>query len=152
MKFKLANSSDLDVLIAMRLEMLREVNQYSFDYEYPEKFVDETQYFFTNGSHASVLVYDEGMVVGCGTLCFTYVMPTPMHPTGKRAHLMNVYTKPAYRHAGVGKRIVEMLISEAAKKGVTEVYLDATKDGRPLYEALGFTARLEGMTLLIPAD
>lgn len=42
------------------------------------------------------------------TLCYVDMMPTFSHPTGKRAHLMNVYTNRLYRRQGVaslGKRI-----------------------------------------------
>ena len=67
-------------------------------------------------------------------------MPTFSHPTGKRAHLMNVYTKVEYRRHGIAREMVEILIDEAKSKGVTEISLDATESGRPLYESLWFRA------------
>ena len=36
--------------------------------------------------------------------------------------------------------MVEILIDEAKENDVTEISLDATEMGRPLYEALGFQA------------
>ena len=69
------------------------------------------------------------------------------HPTGRRAHLMNVYTKPDYRRKGISKKMVEMIIDEAKENGVTEISLDATEMGRTLYETLGFTASNECMVM-----
>ncbi|MGN0153828.1 MAG: GNAT family N-acetyltransferase [Lachnospiraceae bacterium] len=69
------------------------------------------------------------------------------HPTGNRAHLMNVYTNADYRRQGVVRKLVQMLIDEAKGKGVTEISLDATDLGRPLYETLGFCASNECMVM-----
>ena len=60
---------------------------------------------------------------------------------------MNVYTHEDYRRRGVARRLVEMLMEEAKDRGVTEISLDATDSGRPLYESLGFKASDECMVL-----
>ena len=39
---------------------------------------------------------------------------------------MNVYTAPDYRGQGIAMRMVEMLIEEARRRGITEISLDAT--------------------------
>lgn len=67
----------------------------------------------------SVLAFEDGTVVGCDSLSYTWIMPTFDHPTGKRAHLMKVYTKPEYRRKGISKRMIEMLINEAKENVVT---------------------------------
>lgn len=69
--------------------------------------------------------------MACATISYIEIMPTFSDSTGKRAHLMNVYTYIAYRQ-------IEILIDEAKNKGVTEISLDSTDLGRPLYEKLGF--------------
>ncbi|MBQ7463579.1 MAG: GNAT family N-acetyltransferase, partial [Lachnospiraceae bacterium] len=68
--------------------------------------------------------------------------------TGKRAHLMNVYTMKEWQRQGIAEKMVSMLTDEAGKRGVTEISLDATEEGRPLYEKLGYVPSKEGMVFL----
>lgn len=146
--YKLADTSDLPLMISSRLEMLRCVNALPADYKFNADLIRDTEEYFKNGVHSTVLAIS-GVAIGCATLCYTDVMPTLSHPTGKRAHLINVYTKPEYRRQGVAAQMVKMLIDEAKRRGVTEISLDATESGRPLYEKLGFIASDECMTLTL---
>jgi len=139
--------ADTELLMKVRLEMLLEVNQLPPTYEYDKVLVEESRKYFADGDQTTVLAFDGDEVVGCASLSYIRVMPTFSHPTGKRAHLMNVYTKADHRRRGISKRMVEMLISEAKEEGVTEISLDATEMGRPLYEALGFTASASCMVM-----
>ena len=61
--------------------------------------------------------------------------------------LMNVHTVPALRRKGIAARMVSILIEEAWSRGVTEISLDATEAGRPLYRKLGFHDSGEYMVL-----
>ena len=45
--------------------------------------------------------------------------------------------------------MVSMLTDEARNRGVTEISLDATEEGRPLYKKLGFVESTECMVLLV---
>ena len=60
---------------------------------------------------------------------------------------MNVYTRSEYRRQGIARKMVEMLIEKTWEKGATEISLDATAMGRPLYESMGFTDSTECMVL-----
>ena len=139
--------ADIERLMQVRLEMLREVNDLSDEYSYDETLVAESRKYFENGNQTTVLAFDDETVVGCASLSYIRIMPTFDHPTGTRAHLMNVYTKTNHRRKGISKRMVELLIHEAKEKGVTEISLDATEMGKPLYEALGFEKNGAGMVL-----
>ncbi len=144
-EYRVASQEDMEFLMGSRLEMLREVNNLPQGYVFDALFVEESRAYFVAGKQTTVLALEEGRVIGCATLCYIGMMPTFSHPTGKRAHLMNVYTKKAYRRRGIAARMVEMLIQEARDRGVTEISLDATRSGRLLYEKLGFVSSTECM-------
>lgn len=143
--YTIADERHIELLMAIRLEMLKVVNSLPVDYEYDSAFIAATRQFFLNGNQTTVLAMDtekgtsSDAVIGCATMVYVEFMPTFSHPTGHRAHLMNVYTNDAYRRQGIGKRMVQSLIDEARAKGCTEISLDATDMGRPLYKRLGFT-------------
>ena len=146
-EIRIATKDDIELLMSSRLEMLKVVNNLPADYKYSEEIVRESRDYFLNGDHITVLAIDDGKVIGCASMSFMWIMPTFSHPTGRRAHLMNVYTRSEYRRQGIARKMVNMLIDETWKRGATEISLDATTMGRPLYESLGFTNSTEGMVL-----
>ena len=144
-----ATNDDIELLMSSRLEMLKVVNNLPADYIFSEELITYSKEYFEKGNQTTILAIDEEIdsVIGCATLCYIEMMPTFSHPTGKRAHLMNVYTNQDYRRKGIAMRMMELLIIEARDRGVTEISLDATESGRPLYEKCGFKASDECMTL-----
>lgn len=146
-EYRIATDNDIELLMSSRLEMLKVVNDLPQDYVYSDEIVNESRDYFLNGDQVTVLALDGDVVAGCASMSFMRIMPTFSHPTGKRAHLMNVYTRSDYRRQGFARKMVNMLIDETWKRGATEISLDATKMGRPLYESLGFTNSTECMVL-----
>ena len=149
-EYRIATNDDIELLMSSRLEMLKVVNQLPADYEYSEEMIAESREYFLRGDHITVLAIDGENVVGCASVSFFRIMPTFSHPTGKRAHLMNVYTSKDYRRQGIGRKMVDMLIRDAWGKGATEISLDATEAGRPLYRNCGFEDSGECMVLTRP--
>lgn len=148
-EYRIATPDDIELLMSSRLEMLRVVNNLDDDYQYSDVLFNCSRDYFLNGDQTTVLALDEGRVIGCASMSYMWIMPTFSHPTGKRAHLMNVYTNKDYRRQGIARKMVNMLIEDATGKGATEISLDATEFGRPLYESLGFKDSCECMTLNI---
>lgn len=141
-----AGKERLSDVLAIRREMLAVVNNVPESGISDEIMSISEEYFSTN-QHTTVLAFCDGKLAGCATICWITVMPTYSHPTGKRAHIMNVYTRSEFRRMGAARKMVEFLLAEARARGVTYVSLDATESGRPLYEALGFRGSEESMGL-----
>ncbi|NLK95760.1 MAG: GNAT family N-acetyltransferase [Clostridiales bacterium] len=141
-----ATDADLEKIISSRIEMLKAVNKLPEDVVFDEEFINNTKEYFKNYNQTTLLAIDEE-VIGCATICYITLMPTFDHPSGKRAHIMNVYTRDNYRRQGIAFQMMNMLINEAKEKGVTEISLDTTDLGRPLYKKCGFTETEEGMIL-----
>ena len=147
MQIKKTNQNDIETLMQIRLEMLRVVNKLNEEDNFDRTLIECSREYFLKGDQTTVFAMDGDKIAGCASLSYINVMPTFDHPTGKRAHLMNVYTRAEFRRRGAGKMMVEFLIEEAKSRGVTEISLDATQMGHPLYKSLGFSDNGEGMNL-----
>ena len=147
MEYRIATDRDIEKTLQSRMDTLRAVNHLETGYRFSDDFQAASRAYFLKGDHSTILALDGEQVVGCATMCYMEMMPTFSHPTGKRAHLMNVWTDPVRRREGIASRMVSMLIDEARNRGVTEISLDATESGRMLYRKLGFRDSNECMVL-----
>ena len=123
--YKKATIEDIDILTKTRVEVLRAANKLSADTNMEEVRRQSYDYYknaLCNGMHIAF-----------------QVMPTYHNPSGKKAYIMNIYTKPLYRRKGIAYKTLDMLVTEAKRKGITAISLEATDMGRPLYEKYGFT-------------
>ena len=134
-----------DEALRIRLDCLRDVEGLPPRHRFEQDFVDRTWLFFRAAEQTTLLAMDGDIAIACATLCYKNCIPTLGHPTGMRAHLMNVYTAAGYRRQGIASRLIRELHDIARMRGVTEITLDATDKGRPLYTALGYKASDECM-------
>ena len=149
--YRRAGSHDRELLTRLRLEVLRAANGLEEDVDLSRTELESRRYYetcFPEDSHAAWLVFDGAEVVGTGAVSFYKVMPTYHNPSGKKAYIMNMYTRPDYRRRGIARRVLELLTAEAEMRQIDAVTLEATAAGRPLYEAFGFTAMRDEMELL----
>lgn len=146
---KKATKDNLEAMIQSRYETMKKVSNLNDDYEFCDDFKNYTKEYFLKGNQTTVLAIDDTnmKVVGNASICYIDLLPTFSHPNGKRSHLMNVYVQKNFRHQKIASKMVSFLIEEAKAKGVTEISLDATDDGRHLYETLGFIKNEAGMIL-----
>lgn len=139
--YKTATLQDLDVLTEIRIEVLLAANQLPPDTDMREVKAQSRAYYqqaLQNASHTAILVFDGDAFIAAGGVSYYQVMPTYHNPTGKKAYIMNMYTRPAYRRRGIARKTLDLLVQDARKKGITSISLEATAMGRPLYEQYGF--------------
>lgn len=143
-----ADKGDIGLLMELRVEMLAVVNGVG-ESGIGEEIRERSLRYFTEGDGVTALAFEGDTPVGCATICFINVMPTFSHPSGVRAHIMNVYTRAEHRRKGAARKMMTLLLDEAKARGASYVSLDATESGRPLYEALGFAPSEESMGLVL---
>lgn len=149
-EYKRAAQEDIEELVRTRIIVLRAANQLSDEADM--SVVEQESYAYykralETGEHIAYLVYDNGTFIGAGGVSFYQVMPTYHNPSGKKAYIMNMYTAPEYRRQGIAFHTLDLLVRDAKKQGVSQIALEATKMGRPLYEKYGFVKMQDEMEL-----
>lgn len=150
-KYKKAIIADIDELVKTRIIVLRAANKLSNDVDMSLVEKESYEYYksaLETGEHVAYLVYDNETFIGAGGVSFYQVMPTYHNPTGKKAYIMNMYTASAYRRQGIAFHTLDLLVKDIRKQGVSQITLEATEMGRPLYEKYGFVKMEDEMELI----
>ena len=140
-----ATLEDLELLVKWRMTVLHEVFSIPLSDSMPELEQKNRHYYQTalqTEGHIAGFAYVGKEIAGCGGVCLYREMPSPDNPSGRCAYLMNIYTRPEFRGQGIGKKIVNWLIDQAAQRDITKIYLEASASGRQLYQNMGFTDML----------
>ncbi len=150
-EYRRAILQDLDELVHTRITVLRAANKLSDDVDMETVRQASYEYYqkaLATDEHVAYLVYDKGRFIGAGGVSFYRVMPTYHNPSGRKAYIMNMYTAPEYRRQGIAMRTLDLLVQEAKAQGITQIALEATEAGRPLYEKYGFVDMKDEMELV----
>ncbi len=130
---------DIDALIGLRIAYLRETSDLS-DRD-AGIISDRLAGYFDAHLNRDLFCYllrDGDAIVSCA---FLLVIEKPMNPVfinGKTGTVMNVYTRPGFRHSGYARRVIDALLRDAGRMELCTVELKATDAGYPLYRAAGF--------------
>jgi GNAT superfamily N-acetyltransferase len=62
---------------------------------------------------------------------------------GVEALVVNVYTEPEWRRRGLAALVMRHLLDYTREHRIVRVLLHASKDGRALYESMGFVPTAE---------
>lgn len=78
------------------------------------------------------------ILAAAGFLQVMKVMWQPMAPDGQFGRIINILTWPEFRNQGLARAIMQSLIQKARELNLSYIDLDASPEGQPLYESLGF--------------
>ena len=150
-EYKKAAIEDIEELVRTGIIVLRAANKLSDDVDMSNVGQESCAYYkraLATGEHIAYLVYDNEKFIGAGGVSFYQVMPTYHNPSGKKAYIMNMYTAPEYRRQGIAFHTLDLLVRDAKEQGVSQIALEATDMGRPLYEKYGFVKMEDEMELI----
>ena len=154
MKAEKAGIADIEVLVRLRLEFLREDNGGLEDPE-AEAIARGLPGYFKAHIDKDLFVYVVRESAGIVSCAFLITMARPMSPAflnGRCGTVMNVYTAPSFRRRGYARTIMKAMLKDAKDMELSRIELKATQDGYPLYRSLGFTEEGPKYQLMVWKD
>ncbi|MDZ8258293.1 GNAT family N-acetyltransferase [Nostoc sp. ChiQUE01b] len=145
-----ANLQELEALIQLRLELLRETGNIKADSdtanlaEATRKYVGEKM---PSGEFLAWVAEVDSQIVATSGLVFFQRPPYNGNLSGLEAYVMNVYTIPMWRGQGIATALLKEIISFVRTTEAKRLWLHATEDGKRIYEKLGFVSTSKEMEI-----
>ena len=146
--------SDIEVICEHRERMFAASGRERADLrDMTDTFRDWLRPRLTDGSYFGWLIEKNGAIVaGAGMMILDWP-PHPLHPTdARRGYVLNVFVEPDHRRQGLARRLMAEVDAEAKRRGVGYVILHATRQGRAMYETLGWSQTSEMAIKLSPSS
>ncbi len=96
-----------------------------------------------------LIAEEDGKLLSTAAVIYYDLPPSFTNKIGVRGYITNVYTAPEHRRKGLSKMLLTELLNNAKSRGIKKLWLGASKDGRPLYEKLGFIQQESYMELTL---
>ncbi len=80
-----------------------------------------------------------GTVVAGGGIVLIEFQPGPRDPSTYRPWVVNMYTERDHRGKGLARELMRLMMLWSRQQGFRNLYLNSSKQGRPIYERLGFS-------------
>jgi GNAT superfamily N-acetyltransferase len=135
-----ATLADIDVLVRHRIAMFTDMGTAMDADGMAQAFRQWLTRMMPPGTYQGWLVETlSGDVVAGGGITLLPWPPSPRDPAGDRiAFVYNVYTEGAHRRHGLARLVMETIHAWCRTEGIHAIALNASDDGRPLYEAMGY--------------
>ena len=134
-----ATLADVDVLVHHRIAMFEDMGVTLDVPALTAAFRAWLQRLMPEGSYRAWLVETaDGRAVAGGGMTVLPWPPGPRSMHDRLAFVYNVYTEPDHRRRGLGRLVMDAIHGCCRADGIALVALNASRDGLPMYEAMGY--------------
>jgi GNAT superfamily N-acetyltransferase len=148
-RVRLATIADVDILVHQRIAMFTDMGVPLDPTRLDQTFRVWLGAMMPAGGYRAWLAdAPGGGVVGGGGITIIPWPPGPRYAGDRLAYVYNVYTAPAHRRRGLARLIMETIHNWCRDEGIGSMALNASRDGKPLYEAMGYAESASPMMFL----
>ena len=134
-----ATLADVDVLVRHRLAMFTDMGVPLDAAALEASFRTWLAETIPSGTYRAWLVEDGGgNIAAGGGITILPWPPGPQYMGTRLAFVYNVYTEAAHRRRGLARLIMDAIHEWCRENGIASVALNASRDGLPLYQSMGY--------------
>lgn len=141
-KIREIGTTEVELLTTYRMAYLTEM-QGERSEEYQLKLKNElTQYFIQALAEDRLFAFlaeQDSEILSFGAMVLKKIPGDFNQSSYLEGDILNMYTVPFARRKGISAMILEQLLVEACRRGISKVALHTSKDGEKLYRKFGFS-------------
>lgn len=134
------SKADFGTLVAHRLQMFRDMgwtDEARLD-ELASIYESYLRQHLAAGDYEGWIAEEAGEPVGSVGLFWEQRPPTVRNLSGRQAYVLSLYVSSTHRRRGIARELARIGIAHARSGGADVIALHTTREGRDLYEQLGF--------------
>lgn len=141
-EIRLITETDIPIFVKNRIDYLKEL-QGQLDENREFTLRNELENYFRNELSANrffaFLLECDSQSVSFGAVVIKSIPGDFSNSTYLEGDILNMYTIPEARKKGYAGVILDAIIKESKKRGISKLSLHTTKDGEHLYRSAGFS-------------
>jgi GNAT superfamily N-acetyltransferase len=155
-RVRVATVADIDALVRHRLGMFSDMGVATDEAALTSAFRGWVEKALTSGLYRAWVAeeqQEEGQrgapaIAGGGGITILPWPPGPRYLTDRLAFVYNLYTEPPHRRRGIAHLIMDAIHDWCRTNGIRSIALNASSEGRPLYERIGYRVSPNPMMFL----
>jgi GNAT superfamily N-acetyltransferase len=149
---RVATPADVDALVHHRIGLFSDMGVAIDEAALTRAFGPWVDRAMKNGIYRAWVVEDHAgggvSIVAGGGITVLPWPPGPRYLSDRLAFVYNLYTEPPHRRRGVARLIMNAIHDWCRTNGIKSIALNASDEGRPIYEALGYRVSPNPMMFL----
>jgi GNAT superfamily N-acetyltransferase len=142
LKIRRIEIDDIPALVEYRIKYLAELQGEGSEKDNSGLKTQLENYFektLAENRFIGFLAQNEKEYLSFGAIIIREIPGDFKNPAYLEGDILNMYTVPHARKQGISSAILEKLVNEAKKRGISKVALHASKDGENMYRKFGFS-------------
>jgi GNAT superfamily N-acetyltransferase len=148
-RVRLATLADADALVRHRIAMFTDMGVSLDARELDRAFRAWLRDVMPEGTYRAWLIDAPDGTAACGGgITIIPWPPGPRYAGDRLAFVYNVYTEPPHRRRGLARLVMETIHGWCRDEGIGSMALNASRDGKSLYESMGYAESTSPMMFL----